>query len=562
MRTYGRIRYTTDDGGHGFWGLDCEPHVTMLLKRVFGRVKPNREGTIVLSDTPATAVDLEWFLLRYPLDVDEVTGRRLTTKADAYREAQAITERIMAGHRLDFERVPIREPKPHQLEAADLALTTGRLLLTDPLGGMKSFSGLLMLRHPEALPALVVCPAHLQTQWQEEVEESFDLTAHRIRVTKIYDPAAHREMKGRDPDVLIITYSKLAAWAAHLAGLARTVIFDEAQELRRAGSQKYDAAGQIADRCLFRMGLTTTPIYNYGDEMFNVLDILQRDCLGTREEFFQERCTPMGNGKHRVNDPKALGSFLRDERLLLGREGPDIGLNQEDPLRIPQLIDADDSLDSDLDEAKAFARIILDAASTKDQRWTAAGELDWRVRRATGVAKAPFVAAFVKMLLASEEKVLLCGWHRDVYDIWIEAFEKAHIDYVMYTGSESPAAKDRAVKEFVVSARCQVMIMSLRSGIGLDGLEKVCRVVVFGELDWSPGVHAQVLGRLNRGSQADQVIGYFLHCASGSDPIVMETLGIKRGQSVPIVTPDADVFEAADTSGDRIRRLAEAILAE
>jgi hypothetical protein len=44
------------------------------------------------------------------------------------------------------------------------------------------------------------------------------------------------------------------------------------------------------------------------------------------------------------------------------------------------------------------------------------GDFDWKMRQATGIAKAPYVAEFVKLLLESEQKVVLFGWHRDVYD--------------------------------------------------------------------------------------------------------------------------------------------------
>ncbi len=79
-------------------------------------------------------------------------------------------------------------------------------------------------------------------------------------------------------------------------------------------------------------------------------------------------------------------------------------------------------------------------------------------------------------------------------------------------------------------------MMSLRSGAGVDGLQEVCRVGVFGELDWSPMTHKQCLGRLFRDGQTQEVIGYFLHCEDGSDPTVMEVLGIKRGQADPSAT--------------------------
>lgn len=54
------------------------------------------------------------------------------------------------------------------------------------------------------------------------------------------------------------------------------------------------------------------------------------------------------------------------------------------------------------------------------------------MRQATGIAKAPYVLEFVRMLVESGESVMLYGWHRDVYNIWLERL--AEFNPVMYTG--------------------------------------------------------------------------------------------------------------------------------
>lgn len=72
------------------------------------------------------------------------------------------------------------------------------------------------------------------------------------------------------------------------------------------------------------------------------------------------------------------------------------------------------------------------------------------------------------------------------------------------------------------------MIMSLRAGQGIDGLQKVCRTVVLGELDLSPAVHTQFCGRIFRDGQLDPVMAYFLLADYGADPVIADVLGIKH----------------------------------
>jgi SNF2 family DNA or RNA helicase len=126
----------------------------------------------------------------------------------------------------------------------------------------------------------------------------------------------------------------------------------------------------------------------------------------------------------------------------------------------------------------------------------------------------------------------------------------------MYTGSETPAEKLKA-KESFVKGEASILILSLRSGAGLDGLQEVASSIVFGELDWSPGVLEQCIGRVARDGQKKSVVAYFLVAEDGADPVIAETLGLKREQIEGIRNPNQDLIEKLDTTGDRTKKLAE-----
>lgn len=206
-----------------------------------------------------------------------------------------------------------------------------------------------------------------------------------------------------------------------------------------------------------------------------------------------------------------------------------------------------------------LANIIV--SSTKEgyrgQKMQAAAEFDMRMRQATGIAKVPYVAEFVRMLVESGEKVALFGWHRAVYSIWLQRLKD--FNPVLYTGTETPSHK-RANKERFVSGDARVIMISLRAGAGLDGLQHVCSTVVIGELDWSPGVHQQNIGRVDRDGQENPVMAYFLICEYGSDPIVADVLGVKRQQAEGIRNPDAEFVEELQVDPQHVKKLAEAYL--
>lgn len=258
-------------------------------------------------------------------------------------------------------------------------------------------------------------------------------------------------------------------------------------------------------------------------------------------------------------EAKIKGSRSRNEGLMVRRTRADVGRELPPLHLVPVVIDADvDHINRASKEVADLARLILDDTSAPLERGRAAREVDWKMRQATGIAKAPFVAAFVQMLLEDgASKVLLYGWHREVYSIWMDLLDG--FDPIMYTGSESPAAKRRAAETFK-SGEARVLVMSLRSGAGLDGLQGCgCHDVVFGEFDWSPQVHHQGAGRVHRDGIPESVTAWFPWCESGTDPAIMEVLGIKKAQSEGILNPDgAEIGPRIDT--ERMRRLAERVL--
>ncbi|MFP7833111.1 SNF2-related protein [Marisediminicola sp. LYQ134] len=519
-----------------------------------------------MSATRESARDIVWLMERWPLDPeDEASRQRLGADAADHREQEENVQLILAGdwRRPTTGHTPAKIPRDYQLTAVELLRARGVQLLTDEVGLGKTFTGLLNLTDPEASPALVVAPTHLPRRWAKELEDAFPWLTYEIG--KKTSPSA-RVAAGEFRDVTIISYSKLAGWAPYLAGHMRTVVFDEAQELRHGeNTDKGKAAAQVTEHAAFVTGATATPVYNYGGELFNIVDILRKGELGTREEFTREWGAEFSNGRMRVKDPAALGAHLRDTGLMIGRTRKQVGRELPKTVKNVHTIDVDPTaLEEVAKDARRLAELILSSTATRKEKFEASGEIDWKIRQATGVAKAPFVAEFVRMLLSSEDRVVVWGWHREVYDILMEALADFHPR--LYTGTESPKQKADAEDAFTAPLKgdgtdCRILIMSLRSGAGIDGLQMVSRVGVFGELDWSPQVHEQAIGRLRRdGMGEDPAVVYFLTSDEGSDPALMDVLQIKRQQAEPIVSPDGKLLTNSTTDPHRARRLAEQIL--
>lgn len=555
-RTYGEIELVADNAGtrHATWRItQIEPHVAIRLKQIFPRIKKTAKPPFTLTGNTQLDADLKWFLSRYPMRMAETARARMHERTTLFELGQKEIGSILSS---DWKPPAINgfrqgvAPYGYQVQAAELARRKGRLLLMDEMGLGKTVSAIATLVAPDYLPALVVPQTHLPGQWEEKIAEFTHLRTHIVKKTKPYElPPA---------DVFICPYSKLAGWIdyAEKSGF-KSVIFDEIQELRSGEeTAKGQAARAFATQAQLVMGLSGTPIYNYGEEIWRICDFLERGVLGDWWDFVREWCRPGPGGKWLVADPQALGTYLRENHLALRRTRTDVGHERKFANTIIHTIDTDaEPLEAGADMMAQLAQTVLKGSFTA--RGMAARELDMMMRHATGVAKAKHVAAFVNLLLRAGQPVLLCGWHRDVYQIWQE--ELAEFRPVLYTGSESPTQKEKTKQAFITGAT-NLMIMSLRSGAGLDGLQKRARTIVFGELDWSPKVHEQCIARLDRPGQEEQVDAIYLVSDSGSDPAIMGVLGLKSSQSHGIVDPlSAPSEQNADMS--RIRALAEMYLA-
>lgn len=550
MRTYGKAWFEKNR-----WQLDVEPHVAVRIRRVFPALV-GKGSSLSVANNESNAADLLWVLSRYPLEVNKADRARLEQSTREHAERSHYFTQLLSGKR-EARRFDLAVPaRGYQQVAADLAYTSKGLLIADDLGIGKTATSICLLAEPETLPALVVTMTHLPRQWERELKKfAPQLQTHVIRSRLAYDLT-----EDGIPDVIISNYHKLEGWAEMLAGgTIRTVIFDEMQELRRGpGSNKYSAAEAICDGAMWRVGLTATPIYNYGVEFFHVLNLLRPDALGSFAEFVAEWCVG-SDEKATIRDPKAFGAFLRESGLMIRRTRKEVKRELPPLSRITHYVDTDEAaLEEVSRDVAQLAQFVLQQGGGGFDKMRAGGELDWRMRQATGLAKAPHVAMFVKFLLESEQNVVLYGWHHAVYLIWQDVLKE--FNPVLYTGQESTNQKE-AAREAFMNGSSRVLIMSLRAGAGLDGLQHACRTLVFGELDWSPGVHEQCEGRLERDGQPDPVASYFCLSSEGSDPIISDVLGVKTGQIRGVRDPNADLVEKLQPHNtDNIKRLAELVL--
>lgn len=515
--------------GRKAWIIKAEPYVTELIKRLFPGSSGAKRGQAYFADNPRQVGEMNWLMQRYPLEIAAKDRDRFFSQLKKARERAKNLKKLKELSKSDIAFKLSFEAKllPFQKEGVTWLKLSQRALLADEMGLGKTIQSLALISSRGELPIIIIVPAHLVTNWENEInrfvsKDGKKLSVHRFKGLKPYEPPK--------ADIYIMHYLLLRGWKEALADLSfKMVIFDEIQELRHSGTEKYSAASLLSQACDNVIGLSGTPIYNHGGEIWNVINIIDYHLLGDWESFTREWC--YGYGNNIVAKPKLLGEFLRNEGVMLRRTKSEVLSELPEKRRLVQEIDINmPAYKSKMQEIVSKIREYQNQALSKQEKALLEGNISNAERQATGLAKAPYVAQFVRALIENGEKVLLFAHHHSVIDYFkkdLKALSPAFI-----TGRETGAQKEKSVERFM-NGKTDLCCISLRAAAGLNLQRASC--VVFAELDWSPAVHSQAEDRAHRIGQRDSLLCYYLVSKDGSDQDIQNALGLKVSQFVQLM---------------------------
>ncbi|MGW6003515.1 DEAD/DEAH box helicase [Oerskovia enterophila] len=174
-------------------------------------------------------------------------------------------------------------------------------------------------------PTLVVCPASLLGNWEQEIRRF----APGVAVRRFH--GASRDLRGVTDGFVLTTYGTVLSdssqsdpvLAAHRWGL---VVADEAQHVKNPGSGTAKALRTIPARA--RVALSGTPVENNLTELWAVMDWLVPGLLGSRGQFRRRWADPI----EQTRDPVLAEKLSRLVRpFLLRRRKSDPGIAPELP---------------------------------------------------------------------------------------------------------------------------------------------------------------------------------------------------------------------------------------
>jgi len=537
-RTYGSLVFRGSESTNGIWAIEAEPAVRAFARRVFPGCSAS--GDILTFTTGRRQVEnLLWLMLRYPLEMDEHTISMLhRTREGAIDLAMGRTQRV--ERRANPGSMFDGELKPFQETGVGFMLDNPKSVLGDDMGLGKTVQAIAAMTKVNRWPAVVVVPNSVTRQWPKMIEKftkpGIGQEPYLITGTK---------PKGAMPQapIYIIGYHLLRFWIDRLIELdPQVIVFDECQELRRGESQKYGAASRLSDGCEYVWGLSGTPIYNYGDEIWWVMHAIESHCLGSLASFTREWCA--GTGSRMVTKPDVLGDYMKTEGLLIRRVKSDVQSQLPPKRQVVHRIEHDGKKFGEMIQNAVSIANRYDSIQDRFERGRAIREMETETRKATGVSKAPYVADFVLSLLDAGERPVVYAHHHDVHDEILDKIKKRDnqsssdkYSPVAISGRQSAKQKEDAIRAFA-EGESKCAVVALRTAAGIDGLQGSGTVVVFAELDWSPAIHSQCEDRLHRigmDEGSESLLCYYLASEVGTDDTMLTTLGLKVGQFVGLM---------------------------
>ena len=549
-KNFGTLEYVLDKYSRTWsWKVTGSRAVTMVSRLIPQSWYGEGPNEAIIPDNFQNVQQIQWILERYPMEILSKSAWRRkilksTTKKIKPKKIEKLSKaspgKQFKGKLLNFQK-----------EGLDFLLkSSGNALLADEMGLGKTVQTLAYIStEKQSSPTLVIAPLVTLRNWQREIGKFMMKKSRNGRLMEQSVPSSTLIRKGKSQDIgkfdfYIINYELLEKRLVDLSKLnIRTIVCDEVQNLRSKSTKKYAAVKKLTalKSVKYRIGLSGTPIYNRGSEIWPIVDILRPGLLGSFKEFCEYFCYVNDKGKAIVLENKR--ESLRKElcsHVMLRRKKSDVLKELKDKVRYKEFIDSDstyynkelDKIWKKLEEEQKEAETAFDKSASYHRAIQSE-------RQAAGIAKLPHVINFVKNIMEIDESVVVFCHHRAIHDLLHNSLSEFNPSSII--GGQSDNKRQLQIDMFQ-EGKTKLMIAGLRAGnLGINLTR--AKYVIFAELDWSPAIHRQAEDRLHRIGQKNTVFAYYLIGNGTLDDHVAKILVDKSYEIDSIMDETAESFE-------------------
>ena len=419
-------------------------------------------------------------------------------------------------------------------------------ILADDMGLGKTvqvLSYLLAMKEGgQQLPSLIVCPASLVLNWQEECQKF----TPQLQSVAMDGDAAHRAalVDGwAQADIVITSYDLLRRDEKLYAGQSfYACILDEAQAIKNHTTQKYKAVCRVNSRV--RFALTGTPVENRLGELWSIFSFLMPGYLPPYKTFCARFEKPIvqdedANAVRRLN--QFTGPFiLRRMKSEVLRELPPKTENvrrveletEQRKLYLAAVVDAREKLRAAKPEDKmtVFAVLMRLREICCDPRLVAD---NW-----TGSsAKLDACLELVTEAVAGGHRILLFSQFTSMLELLAKRLDEAGVSHFTLQGSTPKPVRAEQVRRFN-QGEADVFLISLRAGgTGLN--LTAADIVIHYDPWWNLAAQNQATDRAYRIGQRNPVQVYRLIAQDTIEEKIVELQQAKQSLA-DTVTGGAD----------------------
>lgn len=442
-------------------------------------------------------------------------------------------------------------PQAREYQSNDLIrmLQRTHILNRNKPGYGKTFESIEYCRLMGFNKILIICPKSVCTQWKSqfarwwpEVEQHVVVggPGPKSGVTSIFvtnyeqfTPVNVSEDKRKKKLAYPQVWQRCKSW------IWDCIILDESHRIKNPKAQITIALKQLPS--VHRLCLTGTPILGRPNDLWSQLHFLDPRWSGNNYWLFTERfCEIEANnwGKKPVGltpSDSAQGLLALalsemsvggdNQSVTQGKNFIEIDLDMPPKMRTLYSAIANLALDK-LDELGITVKNAMDQIVKQQQCTTNIGKL-------TDTIPNPKFEWIKDWLEDNEgEKAVIFTKFAEAAKSLQEYLSKSKILCGIYIGEMSEKDRIAAKERFVQLPAQRVIIGTIGAmGTGVDGLQEVCRNVIFLDRDWTPGINEQAESRVDRSGQVGMTNIWILYMKSTIDRFV-EGIQTKKAEDI------------------------------
>ncbi len=475
------------------------------------------------------------------------------------RERARFEAGLQAGRRSsDFLKHPLL---PYQVEGALHLAFAERALLADDMGlgkTVQAIAACVLLRSLRGIErVLVVSPASLKAEWEEQIAKFSDLPSTIVFGGYPARRAAYR----RGTFFTLCNYEQVVADGKRLLDTLRpdVVILDEAQRIKNWQTKTASAVKRLRSRYAFV--LTGTPLENRIDEIYSIVQFLDPDLLGPLFRFNREFYAL--DEKGRATGFRNLDELARRvSTVMLRRRKEEV--EKELPGRTTKtfFVPMTETQTNTYEDFELYVKRLAALAAKRPLKKEEFDRLQRYLACMRMVCDTPWILGDENRDCPKMEEMerLLPDLLEDparkiiVFSEWVRMLElvreyadAAGIDCAWHTGSVPQPRRRAEIRRFREDPDCRLFLSSESGGVGLN--LQVADTVINMDQPWNPARLEQRIARAWRKHQTRPVTVINLVSEYTIEHRMLGLLEAKRTLAEGVLDGRGDLSEIALPTG-------------